>query len=195
MMHCGIRFNTLESVLKCLHTVTDETICEMLTSCRWTLAYMGCIYMMILYALRINMGIAIVCMVKPTNETINLDANVSQTAVDECPGLEVSNNASSGKTPVSPIGPMKFLYTPPTTMPTNTVGWLRLVATLINWVISPHWNATKLGKKSNNNITGNMAQLCVLYSWSRIVVWIVYIEVELRIFVYHSSHFQNTYNE
>ena len=62
---------------------------------------MGCIYMMILYALRINMGIAIVCMVKPTNETINLDANVSQTAVDECPGLEVSNNASSGKAPVS----------------------------------------------------------------------------------------------
>ena len=64
---------------------------------------MGCIYMMILYALRINMGIAIVCMVKPTNETINLDANVSQTAVDECPGLEVSNNASIGKAPVSQI--------------------------------------------------------------------------------------------
>ena len=59
---------------------------------------MGCIYMMILYALRINMGIAIVCMVKPTNETINLDANVS-----ECPGLEVINNASSGKAPVSQI--------------------------------------------------------------------------------------------
>ena len=86
--------------------VTDETLCEMLTSCRWTLAYMGCIYMIILYALRINMGIAIVCMVKPTNDSINLEANFSQTAVDECPGLKVSNNASSGKTPVSHIGPM-----------------------------------------------------------------------------------------
>ncbi|XP_067947009.1 sialin-like [Watersipora subatra] len=44
-----------------------ETAWQVATSCRWTLAYVGFICCTILYALRVNMGVAIVCMVKPAN--------------------------------------------------------------------------------------------------------------------------------
>ena len=45
----------------------EETTWQMLTSCRWTLAYICCLCFTVVYALRINMGIAMVCMVKTSN--------------------------------------------------------------------------------------------------------------------------------
>lgn len=42
----------------------EETIKQALTSCRWTMAYMGWICVAILYALRVNLGLAMICMVK-----------------------------------------------------------------------------------------------------------------------------------
>lgn len=47
------------------------------------------------------MGIAIVCMVKPPNDTAAIDSDLNQTVVDECPGLEVDSYDPDSKPPVS----------------------------------------------------------------------------------------------
>ncbi|XP_067947501.1 uncharacterized protein [Watersipora subatra] len=44
-----------------------ETTWQVITSCRWTLSYIGFICCILIYALRVNMSVAIVCMVKPAN--------------------------------------------------------------------------------------------------------------------------------
>lgn len=53
-------------LIKFLEIKSDETLLEVITSCRWVLAYIGCFWYIIVYSLRINMGIAMVCMVKPS---------------------------------------------------------------------------------------------------------------------------------
>lgn len=54
----------------------------MLTSCRWTMAYVGFLGFVVLYALRVNMSLAVVCMVKPTNHSTE-DLNASSSTLSE----------------------------------------------------------------------------------------------------------------
>jgi len=67
---------------------TLETTFQVLTSCRWMLSYIGCICFTLIYALRINMGIAVVCMVKAANTSTSVQKAVSE----ECAASSFGSN-------------------------------------------------------------------------------------------------------
>ncbi|XP_067947011.1 sialin-like isoform X2 [Watersipora subatra] len=68
----------------------SETTLQTVTSCRWILAYVGCTCFTIVYALRINLSIAMICMVKPSNLSES-----QQSIPEEC--ATMYSNSSSRK--------------------------------------------------------------------------------------------------
>lgn len=69
-------------------TVSKESVGERLTSCRWTMAYVCCLCYTLIYTMRTNMSIAIVCMVKTANKSLHV-VKENITDVDTC-GAEQS---------------------------------------------------------------------------------------------------------
>lgn len=72
-----------------------ETVWQTLTSCRWILAYVSFVAFIFVYALRINMALAIVCMVKAVNTTSS-----ESYGADEC---QVTDNSTALNSEVSDI--------------------------------------------------------------------------------------------